>query len=115
MRSVDTTRSRVRLLARDDAAQATPPRPLSPVAHGSHHLVLAETTWVLGSVHDRSPNGSRPRSSGSSIINNSHFRIPKSSGAALDHFRRRPSRALRLPDPGSIEESRPHPARNVRP
>jgi len=54
MRSVDTN-VLVRLLTQDDAAYAAAASAfVSPGAWVSH-LVLAETTWVLSFVYDRSP------------------------------------------------------------
>jgi predicted nucleic-acid-binding protein len=54
MRSVDTN-VLIRLLTRDDARQAAAADAF--VARGAwvSHLVLAETTWVLASVYERSP------------------------------------------------------------
>jgi predicted nucleic-acid-binding protein len=54
MRSVDTN-VLVRLLTRDDVRQATAASTFVSSGAWVSHLVLAETTWVLGTVYDRSP------------------------------------------------------------
>jgi predicted nucleic-acid-binding protein len=54
MRSVDTN-VLVRLLTQDDARQAASASAFVSAGAWVSHLVLAETTWVLSSVYDRSP------------------------------------------------------------
>ena len=54
MRAVDTN-VLVRLLARDDAAQASSASRFIAVGAWVSQLVLAETIWVLESVYERSP------------------------------------------------------------
>ena len=54
MRALDTN-ALVRLLARDDAAQAQAADDFVAKGAWVSHLVLAETLWVLGAVYKRSP------------------------------------------------------------
>jgi len=54
MRSVDTN-VLVRLLTRDDEAQRHAAETFVSSGAWVSHLVLAETTWVLRSVYERSP------------------------------------------------------------
>lgn len=54
MRAVDTN-VLVRLLARDDPAQASSASRFIAMGAWVSHLVLAETIWVLESVYERSP------------------------------------------------------------
>ena len=54
MRSVDTN-VLVRLLTRDDESQRRAAEAFVSAGAWVSHLVLAETTWVLRSVYDRSP------------------------------------------------------------
>lgn len=54
MRSVDTN-VLVRLLTRDDATQTAAAETFVSSGAWVSHLVLAETTWVLSAVYDRSP------------------------------------------------------------
>src|SRR5687768_10534686 len=53
MRSVDTN-VLVRLLTQDDARQAAAASVFVSAGAWVSHLVLAETTWVLATVYDRS-------------------------------------------------------------
>jgi len=54
MRAVDTN-VLVRLATRDDARQVAAAETFVEKGAWVSHLVLAETTWVLASVYDRSP------------------------------------------------------------
>ena len=54
MRAVDTN-VLVRLLARDDARQVVAAEAFVSRGAWVPHLVLAEATWVLASVYERSP------------------------------------------------------------
>ena len=54
MLAVDTN-VLVRVLARDDAAQAAAANQFIAPGAWVSHLVLAETVWVLESVYDRTP------------------------------------------------------------
>lgn len=90
MRAVDTN-VLVRLLTRDDPEQAaTADRFIEPGAWVSH-LVLAETTWVLDSVYDRS----RDQIAGAVDLLLDHTALslqdPDVVAAALERFRSRRS------------------------
>ena len=93
MRSVDTN-VLVRLLARDDARQAAAAGTF--VARGAwvSHLVVAETTWVLTSVYDRSPKDLALAIE--RLLDHEHLVIqdPDVVTAALATFRKRPSLAF---------------------
>lgn len=54
MRAVDTNLL-VRLVVRDDAAQAAAAEAFVAGGAWVSHLVLAETIWVLDAVHERTP------------------------------------------------------------
>lgn len=54
MRAVDTNLL-VRLLVRDDAGQLAAAEDFVAAGAWVSHLVLAETTWVLDAVHERTP------------------------------------------------------------
>jgi predicted nucleic acid-binding protein len=90
MRSVDTS-VLVRLLTRDDPEQTA--RAEAFVAPGAwvSHLVLAEATWVLTSVYDRSP--SQLVAALERLIDHQQLVLqdPEVVHAALETFQKRPS------------------------
>jgi predicted nucleic-acid-binding protein len=90
MRAVDTN-VLVRLLTRDAPAQVTATE--SFVAGGAwvSHLVLAEAMWVLAAVYDRTPGDIAVAVE--MLLNHQHLTVQDGDvvGAALEHFRRRPS------------------------
>jgi len=81
----------VRLATRDDAKQVATAEAF--VAHGAWvpHLVLAEATWVLRSVYDRSPE--EIASAIDILLNHEHLTLQDSEAvaAAVTNFRRRPA------------------------
>ena len=90
MRALDTN-VLVRLLARDDAAQAQTADDF--VANGAwvSHLVLAESLWVLGAVYKRSP---AQQIALLDVLLSHHSLVIQDAGtvaAALAHFRRKPA------------------------
>jgi len=89
VRSVDTN-VLVRLLTRDDAKQVAAAEAF--VARGAWipHLVLAETTWVLTSVHDRGPE--EIATAVEMLLNHAHLTVQDSETvtAAVARFRKRP-------------------------
>jgi predicted nucleic-acid-binding protein len=88
VRAVDTN-VLVRLLTRDDAKQVAAAE--SFVARGAWvpHLVLAEVTWVLASVYDRSAD--EIATAVEMLLHHEHLTIQDSEtvSAAVAHFRRR--------------------------
>lgn len=90
MRAVDTN-VLVRLVTRDDAKQVAVAEAF--VARGAWvpHLVLAEATWVLTSVYDRSPEDIA--TAVEMLLNHQHLSIQESEtvAAAVASFRRRPA------------------------
>ena len=90
MRAVDTN-VLVRLVTRDDAKQVAAAEGF--VARGAWvpHLVLAEATWVLTSVYDRSPVGIA--TAVEMLLNHQHLTLQDSEtvAAAVASFRRRPA------------------------
>ena len=90
MRAIDTN-VLVRLLARDDAAQAAAADAfISPGAWVSH-LVLVETVWVLGSVYERT--STQLMSAIEMLLSHRHLVLQDADTvtAALASFTRRPS------------------------
>ena len=90
MRAVDTN-VLVRLITRDDTAQASSAdRFVTPGAWVSV-LALAEATWVLAAVYDRSPG--EIATAVEMLLNHTDLSIQDSDvvTAALDRFRERPS------------------------
>ncbi len=89
MRAVDTN-VLVRLVTRDDAKQVAVAEAF--VARGAwvSHLVLAEATWVLTSIYDRSPEDIA--TAVEMLLNHQHLTIQDSEAvaAAVASFRRRP-------------------------
>lgn len=90
MRAVDTN-VLVRLIARDDARQVAAAETF--VARGAWvpHLVLAESTWVLSAVYDRSAE--EIATAVDMLLNHQHLTLQDADVvvAALDRFRRRPA------------------------
>ena len=88
MRAVDTN-VLVRLLTRDDAKQLAAAEAF--VARGAwvSHLVLAEATWVLTSVYDRSPV--EIAAAVEMLLNHQHLTLQDSEAvaAAVASLRRR--------------------------
>lgn len=90
MRAIDTN-VLVRLLVRDDAAQAA--RAEAFVAGGAWvaHLVLAETLGVLDAVYERTP--AQVAAAVELLLNHEHLALqdPDVVARALVHFRARPA------------------------
>ena len=90
MRAVDTN-VLVRLVTRDDAKQVVVAENF--VADGAwvSILALAEATWVLTSVYDRSPGDIA--TAVEMLLNHQQLTLqePEAVAAALDTFRRRPT------------------------
>ena len=90
MRAVDTN-VLVRLVARDDAKQLAVAEAF--VARGAWvpHLVLAEATWVLASVYDRSPR--EIATAVEMLLNHQHLTLQDAEAvaAAVASFRTRPA------------------------
>ena len=90
MQAVDTN-VLVRLVTRDDAKQVAAAEGF--VARGAWvpHLVLAEATWVLTSVYDRSPV--EIATAVEMLLNHQHLALQDSEtvAAAVASFRRRPA------------------------
>ena len=90
MRAVDTN-VLVRLVTRDDAKQVAAAEGF--VARGAWvpHLVLAEATWVLTSVYDRSPV--EIAAAVEMLLDHQHLALQDSEtvAAAVAGFRRRPA------------------------
>jgi predicted nucleic-acid-binding protein len=90
MRAVDTN-VLVRLLTRDDPAQVAAAE--SFVARGAWvpHLALAEATWVLASVYDRS--AADIATAVDMLLNHEHLTLQDSDAveAAVTTFRKRPA------------------------
>jgi predicted nucleic-acid-binding protein len=89
MRAVDTN-VLVRLVTRDDARQLAAAEGF--VARGAwvSHLVLAEATWVLASVYDRSPGDIA--TAVEMMLNHQSLTLQDSEtvSAAVERFRNRP-------------------------
>ena len=90
MRAVDAN-VLVRLLAHDAPAQVAAAE--SFVAGGAwvSHLVLAEAMWVLAAVYERTPSDLAVAVD--MLLSHQHVTVQDGAvvGAALEHFRRRPS------------------------
>ena len=90
MRAVDAN-VLVRLLAHDAPAQVAAAE--SFVAGGAwvSHLVLAEAMWVLAAVYERTPSDLAVAVD--MLLSHQHVTVQDGEvvGAALEHFRRRPS------------------------
>ena len=90
MRAVDTN-VLVRLLARDDAAQAAQADEFIGAGAWASHLVLAETIWVLESVYDRTP--SQLAAALSLLLDHQSLSLQDAGtvAAALTHFKHKPA------------------------
>ena len=90
MRSVDTN-VLVRLVARDDPKQVAAAEAFVGPGAWVPHLVLAETTWVLASVYDRSPG--EIATAVDMLLNHQQLTVQDADAvdAAVAHFRKRPS------------------------
>jgi predicted nucleic-acid-binding protein len=90
MRAVDTNLL-VRLLTRDDPKQVAAAERF--VAHGAwvSHLVLAEATWVLDAVYERS--AAQIATGVEMLLNHQHLSLQDADviTAAVGHFRQRPA------------------------
>lgn len=90
MRSVDTN-VLVRLVTRDDPKQVAAAEAFVGPGAWVPHLVLAETTWVLASVYDRSPG--EIATAVDMLLNHQQLTVQDADAvaAAVAHFRKRPS------------------------
>lgn len=90
MRSVDTN-VLVRLVTRDDPKQVAAAEAFVGPGAWVPHLVLAETTWVLASVYDRSPDDIA--TAVDMLLNHQQLTVQDADAvaAAVAHFRKRPS------------------------
>jgi predicted nucleic-acid-binding protein len=90
MRAADTNLL-VRMIVRDDPAQARAAEAFVAKGAWVSHLVLAETLWVLDAVYERSPE--QLVTAVEMLLNHKHLTIQDSEvvAAALELFRRRPS------------------------
>lgn len=90
MRAVDTN-VLVRLATRDDADQVEAAETFVAKGAWVSHLVLAEATWVLDSVYERSPN--EIATAVGMFLNHRHLTLQDADvvSAALADFRKKPS------------------------
>ncbi|HJS92061.1 MAG TPA: type II toxin-antitoxin system VapC family toxin [Steroidobacteraceae bacterium] len=90
MRAVDTN-VLVRLVVRDDADQARAAEEFIASGAWVSHLVLAETTWVLDAVYDRSVG--QITTAIDMLLNHEHLTVQDADvvAAATENFRRRPA------------------------
>ena len=90
MRAVDTN-VLVRLVAGDDAKQVAAAEAFVAAGAWVPHLALAETTWVLASVYDRSPEAIAMAID--MLLNHQHLTVQDADAviAAIEQFRRRPT------------------------
>lgn len=90
MRAVDTN-VLVRLLTRDDARQLAAAEAFVASGAWVSHLALAEATWVLASVYERSPEAIA--NAIEMLVNHQQLTLQDADAvkAALEHFRRRPA------------------------
>ncbi len=90
MRAVDTN-VLVRVVVRDDADQVRAAEEF--IANGAwvSHLVLAETTWVLDAVYDRSAE--QIARAIDMLLNHEHLTVQDADvvAAATENFRKRPA------------------------
>ena len=88
MRAVDTN-VLVRLITRDDARQAAAADAFVAAGAWVGHLVLAETTWVLGTVYGLAP--AAIATAVDMLLNHAHLTIQDADvvTAALGDYRRR--------------------------
>ncbi|HEY4211850.1 MAG TPA: type II toxin-antitoxin system VapC family toxin [Steroidobacteraceae bacterium] len=90
MRAVDTNVI-VRLIVRDDPAQARTAEKFAAAGAWVSHLVLAETAWVLDAVYDRSAE--QIATAVDMLLNHESLTLQDAEvvTAALEQFRQRPS------------------------
>lgn len=90
MRGVDTN-VLVRLATRDDAHQVTAAETFVAKGAWVSHLVLAEATWVLASVYERSPTDIA--TAVDMFLNHRDLTVQDADvvSAALVHFRKKPA------------------------
>ena len=90
MRAVDTN-VLVRLVTRDDAKQVAAAEAFVAAGAWVPHLALAETTWVLASVYDRSPEA--VATAVEMLLSHQHLTVEDADAvaAAVEQFRRRPA------------------------
>jgi predicted nucleic-acid-binding protein len=90
VRAVDTN-VLVRLVTRDDAKQVAVAEAFVIRGAWVPHLALAEATWVLTSVYDRSPE--EIATAVEMLLNHQHLTLQDSEvvAAAVASFRRRPA------------------------
>ena len=90
MRAVDTN-VLVRLIVRDDAERASTAEEF--IANGAwvSHLVLAETTWVLDAVYERSVE--QIATAIEMLLNHEHLTVQDADvvAAAIENLRKRPT------------------------
>ena len=88
MRAVDTN-VLVRLVTRDDAKQVAAAEVF--VANGAWvpHLALAEATWVLGAVYDRSAEAIA--TAVEMLLNHQHLTVQDADAAGVGEFRQHPA------------------------
>jgi predicted nucleic-acid-binding protein len=90
VRAVDTN-VLVRLVTRDDPKQVAAAETFVGRGAWVPHLVLAETTWVLASVYDRSP--AEIATAVDMLLNHHQLTLQDADAVAVAvaHFRKRPS------------------------
>ncbi len=89
MRAIDTN-VLVRLIVRDDAEQVRLAEGFTASGAWVSHLVLAETTWVLDAVYERTAE--QIALALDMLLNHKDLSLQDADvvTSALDHFRRRP-------------------------
>ena len=89
MRAVDTN-ILVRLVVRDDPPQVRAAEEFIVGGAWVSHLVLAETTWVLDAVYERTPE--QIRTAVDMLLNHKALTLQDAEvvTSALEHFRQRP-------------------------
>lgn len=90
MRAVDTN-VLVRLVVRDDADQARAAEEFIASGAWVSHLVLAETTWVLDAVYERTVE--QIATAIDMLLNHQHLTVQDADvvAAATENFRKRPA------------------------
>jgi predicted nucleic-acid-binding protein len=90
VRAVDTN-VLVRLITRDDVKQVASAEAFVATGAWVPHLALAEATWVLASVYERSPEGIA--TAVEMLLNHQHLTLQDADAvnAAVIQFRRRPA------------------------
>ena len=90
MRAVDTNLL-VRLVVRDDAEQVSAAEEFVASGAWVSHLVLAETTWVLDAVYERSVE--QIATAIEMLLNHEHLTVQDADvvAAAVENLRKRPA------------------------